>query len=228
MARCPQLLLGLSCILDVMFSYEVTFDTNATVDRGLVEIQTVVPSFLDDLAIIGCVKTAEVLVKNAAALAKFRVCEMDKKAKEVERNEYLNAIVGWEATVKTMAADRLAQISSLEADSDETQNKIFVDRVRSACNGARADRVRQYIEPKRKGRFLGTSGVEVRALEGSLQWLVPSSRGAVFREGPYEIAADAAGRVASHVTRMAWEPEVEECRTYLRGEPKQTLPALDG
>ena len=57
------------------------------------------------------------------------------------------------------------QNSLLLKEETEEQKQVclaaFQDRVRAACNGARSDRVRQHIEPKRNGRMLADSSVEV-------------------------------------------------------------------
>ena len=95
---------------------EITFDTNVSVEGGLVEVQTLISSFLDDVVTTGCARTTEVLLKNAVSLAKFRTCELDREAKEAQREEYLAEIAEWEVAVKVFAAERMSQIASLDAE----------------------------------------------------------------------------------------------------------------
>ena len=95
---------------------EITFDTNVSVEGGLVEVQTLISSFLADVVTTGCARTTEVLLKNAVSLAKFRTCELDREAKEAQREEYLAEIAEWEVAVKVFAAERMSQIASLDAE----------------------------------------------------------------------------------------------------------------
>lgn len=83
MASCLSWFVALTC-LEAGFGLTITFDANVSVDGGLVEIQTVIPSFMDEISTAGCFTTTEVLKKRAVSLAKHATCELDRMSKEAE------------------------------------------------------------------------------------------------------------------------------------------------